>query len=180
MTIDWDLLNEINANEVERYLKLVKEDCSCILSKNAGLDAYAKDIADSDIPNLEFIRHLENKECDKNYKRKLNWEFFAKVLIFRGFNNTKDITGYLFAWLKDFNWPGAVIIFDYLLTMPKDDFLIYYEKACLQAIKEKNETWLDNLVRLAANAQIDLDEIKDKALVKLLKEIMQKECNNKN
>lgn len=171
MEIDWNLLNEINAEEFENGLKLVKEEKFINdLKENIKLTGYIKEIAASDLKNEIFVQHLKAGECDKNFRKKVYWEFFAKVLIARK-GNLDDVIEDLFIWLKDLEWPGALLIFEFLSQLPKAEFLDHFEKACLSAVKSKDEIRLKNLIRLISYKRIDMNELKDKAMVRLLKEI---------
>jgi Domain of unknown function (DUF5071) len=51
----------------------------------------------------------------------------------------------LFEWLQDMNWPGALIVREILLNLPKDALVNNYEDAIYKATSESDEEWLLNL-----------------------------------
>ena len=167
--LDWDLLNEIYSREFELYLDNVKNDKFIRDGKNIELDDYVKETAKYDDESLIFVQHFK-PDCEKIYKKKIYWEFFAKVLIERR-ETSEEILIYMFYWLKDLNLPGSLLVFEYLSQIDKDNFFRAFENACKIAIDDKNEAWLLNMCRIINYSDFSLNDLKDKAMAKLLYEI---------
>jgi hypothetical protein len=96
-----------------------------------------KKLTKIDIPDLTA---LLQPVFGKNY-----WENSAKVLLKIGYPKIKNIIPGLFEWLQDMNWPGALIVREILLNLPKDALLNNYEDAIYKATSENDEEWLLNL-----------------------------------
>lgn len=59
----------------------------------------------------------------KYYKRrtgKERWENAAKTIAEIGFPKVSNIIVPLFMWLLDSNWPGSELIYNFILTLPRD------------------------------------------------------------
>ena len=76
---------------------------------------------------------------------KFSWEIEAKILTRRGYPLVEDVIEKLFEWLQDLNWPGADIIFDFLLELPSDVFNYYFQLAIDKANATNDEDWIINL-----------------------------------
>lgn len=80
--------------------------------------------------------------------RKEIWEKCAKLLISIGYPRNKLIVADLFKWLQDMNWPGSLSIRNFLITLPNDDFIFFYNQALLSAQEDSDEEWICNLMIL--------------------------------
>ena len=56
-----------------------------------------------------------------------------------GFQVVKPFLIDLFEWLQDMNWPGALTIRNFLLTIPKDEFKQLYCTALNNALKKGDD-----------------------------------------
>jgi hypothetical protein len=79
------------------------------------------------------------------------WKNAAQVLVKKGYNKIKNHIDSLFKWLKDINWPGALLIFDFLRTIPKKDFDYYTDLYLSEARKENDEDWELFILQLIKN-----------------------------
>ena len=84
-----------------------------------------------------------------NFICKSTWENAAKVIIRIGWPKIERIIIPLFMWLLDSNWPGSEMIYDFMLTIPKD------------IISAKMEEVLNSVDSYAAYDYRDLKEIID-------------------
>lgn len=63
-----------------------------------------------------------------------------------GYQVVKPFLIDLFEWLQDMNWPGALTIRNFLLTIPKDEFKQLYCTALNNALKKADDDdWVYNL-----------------------------------
>ncbi len=83
--------------------------------------------------------------CNKNYNKNV-WDNCAKILSNR---TDEELTPYLLQlleWLRDFNWPGALCIFDRLKKYTNGATLLYSCEICLKhAVAEADDVWANNL-----------------------------------
>ena len=77
-----------------------------------------------------------------NRKSKSVWEPCAKVIADRSDEELTPYLTFLFAWLRDMNWPGSEIILNRLAKMPEalTGEALKYSKS--RAEKEQDEMWL--------------------------------------
>ena len=82
------------------------------------------------------------------------WENAAHVLVKKGYDKIKNHIDGLFKWLKDLNYPGAIIIYDFLRSIPKKDFDYYTDLYLSEARKENDEDWELYILQLIKNKKI--------------------------
>lgn len=80
---------------------------------------------------------------------KARWGNAAKTVIKIGWPKVDNIVVPLFMWLLDTNWPGSLLIYDFLLSLPKDvlmnkmkeilDNPQYYDKGEYEDLKAQIE-----------------------------------------
>lgn len=97
------------------------------------------------------------------------WENAAKILKMMGYEKTKALSYDLFKWLQDLNWPGASIIIELLTSYPNEAFLPYYEKAISEAIKTRDDPWLDYLSFFTYCGKISPSEFSNPYFYKIMK-----------
>lgn len=73
------------------------------------------------------------------------WENAAKALVEIGYPRIGPAIPGLFGWLKDLNWPGAMIVMNLLKSLPQDVVIKYLESAAIEAVNTDDEIWLINL-----------------------------------
>lgn len=73
------------------------------------------------------------------------WENCAKILALRSDDNLKPYLPHIFEWLRDLNWPGAVIIHNRLLDMDEQLRTTQLARSAKQAQAENDNEWLFNL-----------------------------------
>ena len=78
-----------------------------------------------------------------NYKSKSIWEPCAKVIADRSDEDLVPYLTFLFEWLQDLNWPGAVIILNRLAKMPKALTEETLKLSKSRAENEHDEMWLE-------------------------------------
>jgi len=81
-------------------------------------------------------------------RSKAVWENCAKVIISKRDEELKPYLPLLFEWLKDLNWPGAMLIFDRLAQIPFANIKTEYEIKKLQAQKADDAGWIWSLAML--------------------------------
>ncbi len=54
---------------------------------------------------------------------KAKWENAAKTIIKLGWPKVDHIVVPLFMWLLDPNWPGSILIYEFIMSLPSDIFL---------------------------------------------------------
>lgn len=103
------------------------------------------DLVESKIPNLYFMAPVLNMQSGVFDDRKY-FELFSKVLILRGEEKLHDVYNLLFFWLKDFNYPGALQIREFLIRSEKKPFMKGIYGAIILAHDDNDEDWLANLL----------------------------------
>lgn len=73
------------------------------------------------------------------------WGPCAQVLAVRSDEELEPHLPQLFEWLQDMNWPGADTIRDRLLRFPFFRLEAWYDFAAMEAHRNNDETWLNNL-----------------------------------
>ena len=73
------------------------------------------------------------------------WDPCAQVLAARSDEELEPHLPQLFEWLQDMNWPGADTIRDRLLRFPFFRLEAWYDFAAMEAHRNNDETWLNNL-----------------------------------
>lgn len=105
------------------------------------------EIQEKAIKNLENI--LEKDLCKLiQPKSKYCWENAAKVINIIGYPKIKPIIPDLFEWLKDLNWPGAVIIVNTLKNIESDEINEFIKEALIKAELENDELWKSGIEEL--------------------------------
>jgi hypothetical protein len=82
------------------------------------------------------------------------WENAAIVLKSIGIDKLKSIWIYLFYWLQDINWPGSMIIYDLLRTLPQSYLKLYIDKAIGIAKILEDDDWVSNIEELFKDLQV--------------------------
>ncbi len=98
------------------------------------------EIQEKAIKNLE---NISEKDLCKliQPKSKNYWENAAKVINKIGYPKIKPIMSELFEWIKDLNWPGAVIIVDTLRNIEIGEINEFIKEALIKAEIENDEIW---------------------------------------
>ena len=102
--LSWDASNEDQQHAIE-YLAnhmLPSEYIYLVFA-----DRYDIDISNKKISHLKYC------------KDKSKWENAAKTIVKIGWPNIEHIMIPIFYWLLDSNWPGSLIIYQFLLSLPK-------------------------------------------------------------
>ena len=84
-----------------------------------------------------FLQPIESKSV---------WENCAKVFVEKSDLELERYLVDLFKWLQDMNWPGAVLIYNRLKTMPKHLLQFAYNVSFNQAICTGDDAWKETLV----------------------------------
>ncbi len=108
------------------------------------------DLVDSSVPNLYFVSHLLMLNND-DFRNRRYLDIYSRVLLHRGEANIMDIYPILFFWLKDFNWPGALKIREFLLKSNRVEFLKAIYQAIILAFDDQDEEWLMGLFTTLAD-----------------------------
>lgn len=61
----------------------------------------------------------------------------------------------LFEWLKDLNWPGAVIIVDTLKNIEMDEINEFIKEALIKAELENDEIWKSGIEELKSKINLE-------------------------
>ena len=80
------------------------------------------DLTDVGIENLLRYINYDVKSLIQPQDLNLQWDKCAIIITKMGFQVVKPFLIDLFEWLQDMNWPGALTIRNFLLTIPKDEF----------------------------------------------------------
>ena len=103
-----------------------------------------KEVQEKTIKEIVTLKELNLEELlqpiDKKY-----WKNCAEVLYEIGYPKIKKIIPGLLIWLQDINWPGANIVIELLMKVPKNELVFYIEESTKVALKNSDEMWLDNL-----------------------------------
>jgi hypothetical protein len=114
-----------------------------------SIDNLSSRAALSSIPNRLFCLHLtgdtESAYAEFAYQKKY-WLVFSGTLIKRGYAKIKDVLEILLTWFKDFNWSGAVELYNYLVKSHDDDIIVALDNAKKQARAENDIDWLNGLI----------------------------------
>lgn len=70
------------------------------------------------------------------------WENCAKIIAMRSDEELKFYDYWLFEWLQDINWPGALIILERLSQIPFSELKSAYERSVDLAKKDNDDLWL--------------------------------------
>lgn len=95
---------------------------------------------------------------DKGYNKNI-WENCALILSEKEDERLWPYLVRLLEWIKDLNWPGAMIIFERLQRYQKYEYLIEdIEDSMKIARALDDEIWLENLSELLASVQNNKNE----------------------
>ena len=114
---------------------------------------------DLNYANSKFIRPYEKKY----------WEDAAKVLEARGYPIIKDVILDVFEWMKDMNWPGALIAYDILKKLPEDILVENLETSIQKAISTNDIGWLYWLNLFLEDGIVDEKKISNSSLLLAIK-----------
>ena len=103
--LDWnaDIHKQENAIEYLAENLLPCEYIYLVLADNFSLEKYND--------KAKYYEHNTGKEL---------WENAAKTIVKIGWPKVDNIIIPLFMWILDNNWPGSELIYEFLLTLPKD------------------------------------------------------------
>lgn len=92
---------------------------------------------------IKNLKNISEKDLRKliQPKSKNCWENAAKVINIIGYPKIKTIIPELLEWLKDLNWPGAVIIVDTLRNIEMGEINEFIKEALIKAEIENDEIW---------------------------------------
>lgn len=92
---------------------------------------------------IKKLEKISEKDLNKliQPKNKYCWENSARVIKKIGYPKIQIIIPELIEWLKDLNWPGAIIILDTLKNIEKNEIEGFIEEALIKAEKENDELW---------------------------------------
>ncbi len=107
------------------------------------------DLVESKIPNIYFLAPMLNMQGVEFDDRKY-YDLFSKVLILRGEDNIMDVYSLLFFWLKDYNWPGALQMREFLIHTERKKFYVGIYGAIILAHDDNDYDWLGNLLSTLA------------------------------
>lgn len=102
-------------------------------------------LTDVDIQNLLRYINYDAKLLIQPPDLKPQWDKCAKIITKIGYQAIKPLSIELFEWLQDMNWPGALTIRSFLLTIPKDEFDQLYCTAFNIALERGDDDWAYNL-----------------------------------
>lgn len=71
--------------------------------------------------DFSLAPYNEQEKCYFQKGGKDKWENAAKTIVKIGWPRVDSIVVPLFIWLLDPNWPGSLLVHDFLLSMPKDN-----------------------------------------------------------
>lgn len=103
------------------------------------------DLTDVGIENLLRYINYDVKLLIQPQDLNLQWDKCAIIITKMEYQAVKPFLNALFEWLQDMNWPGALIIRDFLLTIPQDEFKRSYCTAFNTALKKGDDDWVYNL-----------------------------------
>lgn len=103
------------------------------------------DLTDVGIENLLRYINYDVKLLIQPQDLNLQWDKCAIIITKMGYQVVKPFLIDLFEWLQDMNWPGALTIRSFLLTIPKDEFDQLYCTAFNIALERGDDDWAYNL-----------------------------------
>lgn len=106
---------------------------------NASLNSQNKTINE-----LASVESLDSRDLLQPVSKEY-WESAAKVLLKMGYPRIKEAIPGLLVWLQDINWPGSNVVMELLRTIPKAEFVPYFEDAVKEALSSDDEIWIENL-----------------------------------
>jgi len=93
------------------------------------------------------------------FGHKTYWEAEANILASLGYPKVRPVFYDLFGWLKDYNWPGAVCIWDnILMKVEKHVFVDGISVALQRALLEFDWQWIYWLVSLARHYGVSAND----------------------
>lgn len=97
------------------------------------------------------------------------WENCARILASKEDELLLPYTPQLFEWLRDLNWPGALIILERLKKMSASVNFIFNVESCIkQAVACDEQIWLDYLSELLDNEPLN-EKLSEESLAVLRK-----------
>lgn len=98
--------------------------------------------------NYDLNRLIQPIRLFKRSSKKC-WESCAYILSEKNITEMSDsIIDKLFIWLQDMNWPGAEIIFSYLVSAAPEKWILNYERAVERAVNDNDNDWLYSLCKI--------------------------------
>lgn len=126
------------------------------LNCNASLDSQR--IA---INELALMSNLDPKTLLQPLGKEY-WENAAIVLLKIGYPKVEVVIPGLFVWLQDMNWPGAMIVFEILESLPKNVIVPYLERAVSEALSMNDEIWIENMSSFLKHFDLRESDFKSK------------------
>lgn len=83
------------------------------------------------------------------------WENAAKVLIKIGYPKNRSSIPGLIEWMRDMNWPGVDVIWEYLKTIDAIVLVQFIEVAIVKAVGKDDISWIAGIKRLIEELGID-------------------------
>ncbi|TFG94215.1 MAG: DUF5071 domain-containing protein [Calditrichales bacterium] len=99
------------------------------------------------------------------------WENAAALLIKFDFTKIENYIPQLLDWLQDLNWPGAKIIFTYLLSIDKGKIFSHIEKSIRIAADTEDDLWLYNLAYLTRELGVSKTDYSDLRLFNVIENV---------
>jgi hypothetical protein len=97
-------------------------------------------------PDLSALsRDIYDKEC---------WHSFAEIICKTGYPKNEKAIPALFEWLQDLNWPGALDVWNFLLSLDTPVFVHYCEEAIENAQRDDDTIWLENISMLVNKKEL--------------------------
>ncbi|XMB71687.1 hypothetical protein RJI07_06135 [Mycoplasmatota bacterium WC30] len=142
--INWKYVRQVYSKDHKRE-KLIKKLSwhKSKITQRKAIKALVK------MPDSVLFLVLPNRMYCKSM-----WENAAIVLKEKGIMASEIMWIELFYWIQDLNWPGSLIIYDLLKTMPRDEFDKWIHKAIQIADILDDSDWLINLNNLLADMSL--------------------------
>jgi hypothetical protein len=91
-------------------------------------------------PDLSTLsRYIYDKDC---------WYSIAEIICKTGYPKNENAMPALFEWLQDVNWPGALDVWNFLLSLDTPVFVRHCEAAIEQAKRDNDTIWLEYISSL--------------------------------
>ena len=123
---------------------------------------------------INEFKKIKNKHLNKlirPFKNKSYWKNAAIAIREIGYPKIEEIIPDLIVWLQDMTWPGAMIIEDVLMTVPREVLTKHIENAVEIAWDSEDDEWIYWISELVKDYDISKEYFKNQKNYSKLLEI---------
>jgi hypothetical protein len=114
-------------------------------------------------PDLSALsRYIYNKDC---------WYSIAEIICKIGYPKNENAMPALFEWLQDINWPGALDVWNFLISLDTPVFVRHCESA-IEQVKSDNDTiWLEYISSLVNKKGLTESDFSSSEIFRFISEV---------